>query len=57
MAARGDLRHNAAVYGMQVCLRKNLIRQYFSSVLHDGNSRLITGGLKRKNFHVSLLPC
>lgn len=46
MAARGYLRHDPAVYSVQICLRKYLVCQYFSAVLNDGHRRFITGGFK-----------
>ena len=46
MAARGYLRHDPAVYRVQIRLRENLIRQYFSAVLDNGHRRFITGGFK-----------
>ena len=52
MAAGGDLRHNAAVDGMELSLGKDLIGQNPSAVLHNGNGGFITGGFKSKYFQV-----
>ena len=46
MAARGDLRHDAAVYGVQVGLRKDLIGEHLSAVFCHGD-----GGLVARGFH------
>ena len=43
MASGRDLGHYAAVYGVQVGLRKYLIGQHVSSVLDHGNGSFITG--------------
>ena len=49
MTAGSDLRHNTAIDSMQISLGKDLICQYFSSILYDGHGGLVTGGLKCKD--------
>ena len=41
MAARGDLRHDPAVYGVQIGLRKDLVGQHPPPVLHQRHGRFI----------------
>ena len=50
--ARGDLGHDAAVDGVQVGLRKDLVGQHLAPVAHEGDSRFITGRFDRKNNHI-----
>ena len=47
-----DLGHDAAVDGVQVGLRKDLIGQHLAPVAHEGDSRFITGRFDRKNNHI-----
>ena len=56
MAARRDLRHDAAVHRVQIGLGKDLIAQDLSAVLDDGHGGLVAGGFKGKYFHVSSRP-
>ena len=51
MLARGDLRHNAAVFAVQRHLRGDAVRQDASSVLHNGDGGLVAGGLNGKDPH------
>ena len=51
MLARGDLRHNAAVFAVQRDLRGDAVRQDASSVLHNGDGGLVAGGLNGKDPH------
>jgi hypothetical protein len=55
MAACRDFRHHAAVYGVQIRLRKHLIRQHIPSVLHHGDGCLVAGGFKRKYLQIACL--
>ena len=50
--ARRDLGHDAAVDGVQVGLRKDLIGQHLAPVAHKGDGRFITGRFDRKNNHI-----
>ena len=62
MLAGGDLRHHAAVQGVEVRLGGDGIGQDRAPVLHHGHRCLVAGGLKGQNFHdlslsfPSLLP-
>ena len=49
--ARGDLRHNAAVERVQVCLRRDGVGEHFATVFDNGNGGLVAGGFKSENFH------
>ena len=51
MLARGDLRHNAAVFTVQRNLRGDTVRQDTPSVLYDGNGSLVAGGFNGKDPH------
>ena len=44
MAARSDLRHDAAVYGVQVGLREYLVGEHLSSIFGHGDGGLVAGG-------------
>ena len=44
MAARGDLRHDAAVYGVQVGLREYLVGEHPPAVFGHGDGGLVAGG-------------
>ena len=50
--ARRYLGHDAAVDGVQVGLRKDLIGQHLAPVAHEGDGRFITGRFDRKNNHI-----
>ena len=50
--ARRDLGHDAAVDGVQVGLRKDLVGQHLAPVTHEGDGRFITGRFDRKNNHI-----
>ena len=45
VAARGYLRHHAAVYGVQVRLGKNLVGKHLAPVAHQRHGGLVAGGL------------
>ena len=44
MAAGRDLRHDAAVHGVQICLGKNLVGQDPAPILHQRDGGLVAGG-------------
>ena len=44
MAARGNLRHNAAIYGVQVGLREDLVGEDLSTIFGHGDSGLVARG-------------
>ena len=51
MAARGYLRHDPAVYGVQVCLGENLVRDQFSPVPDERNGSFVAGGFNCEYQH------
>ena len=55
MAAGGDLRHDAAVDGVQIRLGKNLVGQDVPTVFHDGDRGLVAGGFKSKDLQFKRL--
>ena len=54
--ARGDLRHNAAVERVQVCLRRNGVGEHFATVFDNGNGGLVAGGFKSEDLHAFASP-
>ena len=50
MFARGEFGHNAAVFGMQLNLRRNGVRQDFS-VTHNRGAGLVAGSFNGKKCH------
>ena len=55
MGAGGDLRHHAAVQGVQVDLRIHRVGQDLPPVLHHGRRRLVAGSLQRQDADVFLI--
>ena len=52
VAAGGDLRHHAAVDGVQVGLGEYLVCEHLAPVAHQGHGGLVAGGLHGKYDHV-----
>ena len=50
MFARGEFRHHAAVFGVQLNLRRNRVGQNFS-VAHDGGAGFVAGSFNGQNGH------
>ena len=53
--AGGDLRHHAAVEGVEVRLGGDGVGEDGAAILHHGHGRLVAGGFKGQDLHVFTL--
>ena len=53
---RRDLRHDAAVERVQVCLRRDGVGEHFATVFDNGNGGLVAGGFKSEDLHAFASP-